>query len=201
MGLRNAPLVMQRLVKRIFSVIIGDGLFTHLDDLIVVSKDLPSHLRKLALVFDKLPNAGLKLNPSKCSFLKFRVDFLGYVIDKDGIHTNDAKILAAKNFSTPQSNDNVRSFLGLAGYFRPFVRHFASIASPLTHLFKKDVPFSWHDVQQQNFDAFKHTLTLAPVLAFPDYDLPFTLCTGASGRGIGAVLMQTVEGRHPHVIA
>ncbi len=94
----------------------------------------------------------------------------------------------------------MHSFLGLTVYYHAFVRHFASIASPLLNLLKKDVLFCWHDVQQQSFDAVKHALTQAPVLAFPEYDLPFILCTHASGRGIGAVLMHTVEGRHPHVI-
>ncbi len=100
MGLRNTPLATQRWVNSIFSGIIGDGLFTYLDDFIVVSKDLPRHLRKLALVFDELANAGLKLNPSKCSFLKSRIEFLNHVVDKDGIYTNDAKIHAVKNFPT-----------------------------------------------------------------------------------------------------
>ncbi len=97
--------------------------------------------------------------------------------------------------------ENVRSFLGLAGYYRAFVRNFASLASPLTRLLKKDVPFIWYDAQRQAFESLKHALTHTPVLAFPDYKKPFILCTDASSLGVGAVLMQVSESQRPHVIA
>ncbi len=106
-----------------------------------------------------------------------------------------------KNFPTPKSVENVRSFLGLAVYYRAFVKIFASIASPLTRLLKKDVPFPWNEAQQQSFNTLKDVLTRAPILAFPDYSLPFTLSTDASAVGIAAVLMQTEESKRPHVIA
>ncbi len=95
--------------------------------------------------------------------------------------------------------EHIRSFLGLAGYYRAFVKNFASIASPHTRLLKKDVPFLWNDTQQQ-FHTLKDVLTRAPILAFPDYSLVVTLCTDASALGIGAVLMQTEESKPPHVI-
>ncbi len=97
--------------------------------------------------------------------------------------------------------ENVRSFLGLAGYYRAFVKNFASIVSPLTCLLKNDVPFLWNDAQQQSFNTLKDVLTRAPILAFPDYSLPFTLCRDTSALGIGAVLMQTEESKRSHVIA
>ncbi len=95
----------------------------------------------------------------------------------------------------------MRSFLGLAGYYSAFVKNFPSIASPLTHLLKKDVPLLWNDAQQHSFTTLKNALTHAPILAFPDYKFPFTICTDASSFGIGAVLMQTEEGKRPHAIA
>ncbi len=201
MGLRNAPLTFQRMVNSLFSGLIGNGMFCYLDDLIIVSRDLESHLHKLDLVFTKLQEAGLKAKLSKCDFLKSRIEFLGHVVDGAGIHTVDSKIKAVQHFPTPQNVENVRSFLGLAGYYRAFVRNFASIASPLTRLLKKDVPFMWNDAQRQAFESLKHALTQAPILAFPDYTLPFTLCTDASSLGVGAVLMQSSEGQRPHVIA
>lgn len=201
MGLRNAPLTCQRLVNTLFAGIIGNGLFVYLDDLILVSKNLDSHLAKLEVVLQKLSQAGLTLNIQKCSFLKSRIQFLGHTVDKNGIHTMDCKIKAVTNFPTPQTTENVRSFLGLAGYYRAFVKNFASIASPLTRLLKKDVPFMWHDAQQHSFDVLKHALTNTPVLTFPDYGMPFTMCTDASALGIGAVLMQQLEGQHQQVIA
>ncbi len=148
MGLRNAPLTFQRMVNTLFAGVIGNGLFVSLDDLIVVSKDLDSHLEKLSLVFQNLTQAGLKVKLTRYEFLKLRIEFLGHLVDGDGIHTVDSKITAVKNFPTPKSVENVRSFLGLAGFYRAFVKHLASIASPLTHLLKKDVPFLWNDAQQ-----------------------------------------------------
>ena len=201
MGLRNAPLTFQRMVNSLFAGVIGNGLFVYLDDLIVVSKDMASHFRNLDLVFSRLREAGLKAKLSKCNFLKSRIEFLGHVVDGDGIHTVDSKIKAVKHFPTPKTVENVRSFLGLAGYYRAFVRNFASIASPLTRLLKKDTPFIWHDAQKTSFETLKKALTHTPILAFPDYTQPFTLCTDASALGVGAVLMQSFEGPRPRVIA
>ncbi len=165
-----------------------------------VSKDLDSHLQQLSLVFQKLTQAGLKAKLTKYEFFKSSIKFLGNLVDGDGIHTVDSKIVAVQNFLTPKSVGNVRSFLGLPGYYRTSVKNFASIASPLTRLLKKDVPFIWKDAQQHSFTTLKGALTHASVLAFPDYKLPFTMCTDASALGIGAVLLQTEEGKRPHAI-
>ncbi len=133
---------------------------------IVVSKDLDSHLQQLSLVFQKLTQAGLKAKLTKCEFLKSRIEFLGHLVNGDGIHTVDSKITAVQNFPTPKSVENVTSFLGLAGYYRAFVKNFVSTASPLTCLLKKDVPFLWNDAQQHSFTTLKDALTHAPILAF-----------------------------------
>ena len=201
MGLRNSPLTCQRLINSIFQGLIGDGLFVYLDDLILVSQDLDSHFAKLSLVLQKFADAGLKLNLPKCKFLRARIQFLGHVVDKDGIHTTPDKVKAVQNFPVPKTVNNVRSFLGLAGYYRAFIQDFAAIASPLTRLLKKNIPFQWNEAQQRSFETLKTALTNAPILAFPDYSLPFTICTDASGQGIGAVLMQQTQPRRPHVIA
>ncbi len=201
LGLRNAPLTFQRMINTLFAGVIGNSLLVYLDDLIVVSEDLNSHLKKLSLVFQKLTQAGLKVKLTKCGFHKSRIEFFRRLGDGDGIHTVDSKITAMKNFPTPKSVENVRSFLGLAVYYRGFVKKFASIASPLTRLLKKDEPFIWNGAQQQSFNDLIDVLIRAPILAFLDYSLPFTLCTDASALGIGAVLMQTEENKRPHVIA
>ncbi len=176
-------------------------MFSPSYDLIIVSQDLDTHLKQLAEVFQKLNQAGLKVKVAKCEFLKSRIQFLGLLVDGDGIHTVDSNISEVKNFPTPKSVENVRSFLGLAGYYRAFMKNFASVASSLTRLLKKDVPFLWNDAQQNSFVTLKEALTNAPVLAFPDYSLPFTLCTCASALGVGSVLMQTEPGKRPHDIA
>ncbi len=130
------------MINTLFARVIGNNLFVYLYDLIVVSKDLESHLKKLSLVFQKLTQAGLNVKLTKCEFLKSRIEFLRHLVHGDGIHTVDSKITAVKNFPTPKSVENIRSFLGLAGYYRAFVKNFASIASPLTRLLKKMYLFS-----------------------------------------------------------
>ncbi len=109
----------------------------------------------------------------------------------------DDKIAAIKNFPRPKTVENVRSFVGLYGYYRSFINSFSKMASPLTHLLRKDVSFHWDSLQEKTFQDLKVALTNAPVLAFPDYSLPFILYTDASFLGVGAVLMQhNVHGKH-----
>ncbi len=108
----------------------------------------------------KLREAGLKAKLTKCEFLK--ITFLGHTVDGDGIHTMDDKIPAIKNFPQPQNVENVRSFLGLCSYYRPFIRSFARIASPLTQLLRKEVPFHWNAPQDKSFNDLKSALTLQP---------------------------------------
>ncbi len=133
----------------------GHGLFVYMGGLIAVSRDLRNHFENLTTDFHKLKQAGLKLNLQKCNFLHTRIQFLCHVVDQKSIHTSDAKAPPVKNFSTPKNVDNVHSFLSLAGYCHAFVKGFASVASPVTRLLKKDVPFLWQDAQQQSSDALK----------------------------------------------
>ncbi len=130
MGLRNAPLTFQRMVNILFSGVTGKGLFVYLDDLIVVSKDLDIHYQQLFLAFQKLTQPGLKAKLTKCEFLKSRIEFLGHLVDGEGIHTVDSKITAVQKFPTPTSVEKVRSFLGLAGYSRGCIKK-NSLLSPL----------------------------------------------------------------------
>ncbi len=115
---------------------------------------------------------------------------MGHEIDEHGIHTQADKKEAVSKFPVPKTADNVRSVLGLAGYYRPYVRHFSAIASLLNQLFKKGVTFHWDTPQQKSFEDLKSVFTAAPVLRFPDYAKPFTLCTDAYQSGLGAALMQ-----------
>ncbi len=161
MGLGNELLTFQRMVNTLFSGVIGKGLF--------VSKDLDSHLQQLSLVFQEPAQAGLKAKLTKCEFLKSGIEFLGHLVDGDGIQTVDSKITAVQKFPTPTSVEKVRSFLGLAGYYRAFIKNFALIASPLMLFLKKDVLFLWNEVQQHGFTTLKDALTHALILAFPDY--------------------------------
>ncbi len=116
-GLRNALLTFQRMINSLFAGVNGKSLYVYLDDLFVVSKDMDSQLQQLSLVFEKLTQAGLKVKLIKCEFFKSRIEFVGHLVDGDGIDTVDSKITAVKIFPTSKSVKNVRSFLGLAGYY------------------------------------------------------------------------------------
>ncbi|KAK4321239.1 hypothetical protein Pmani_007963 [Petrolisthes manimaculis] len=115
---------------------------------------------------------------------------------EQGIIENSISNFNSPMFLVPKSSDQVRSFLALSGYYRRFIKDYASIASPLTSLLKKDVPFQWSETRQKSFCDLKHALTSAPVLAYPDYSKPFILNTDASYSGLGAVLMQEHQGKN-----
>ena len=196
-GLKNAPITFQRMMNSILGSLVGKSVFVYLDDIIIFSKDIPSHLKDLSTVLQRLREAGLKIKLTKCDFLKKSLHFLGHMVDQEGIHTADDKIKAIQNFPTPKSIENVRSFLGLSGYYRSFIRNFSSIASPLNILLRKETQFTWGAAQERSFQELKHALTHAPVLIFPNFNKPFIVYTDASALGLGAVLMQTDDaGKH-----
>ncbi len=155
-------------------------LYIYLDDIIIASTDTKSHLDIIKLVLQRLQESGLKVKLTKCEFLKKKISFLGHDVDGTGLHTSDDKVKAVANFPQPKSVENVWSFLGLAGYYRPFINNFTAIANSLTLLLKKETPFHWDEAQERSFQNLKEGLTNAPVLAFPEYKQPFLLCTNAS---------------------
>ncbi len=136
-GLKGAPLTFQRTLNNIFRDMSGNSLYIYLDDIIIASKDTTSHMETLKSVLKRLQDLGLKLKLIKCEFLKPRIKFLGHELDEQGIHTVDYKTPAVAQFPQPKTVDNVRSFLGLAGYYHPFIKNFAARANPLTQLLKK----------------------------------------------------------------
>ncbi len=138
-GLKNSPMTFQRLINDGFAGILGKHVFSYLDDIIVTGKNPETHLASLELVFQRLQATGLKVKLTKCQFLRSKINFLGHTVDGHGIHTDDSKVLAIKRFSQSKTVENVRSYLGLAGYYRPLIKGFATIASSLTQLLKKDV--------------------------------------------------------------
>ncbi len=113
------------------------------------------------------------------------------MVDGHGIHTMGDKIKTVKNFPQPQDVEKVRSFIGLCGYYRCFVKNFPALSSPLTQLLKKALPFHWNAAQTKSFEALKQALTNASALAFPDYSATFISCADASALSVGAILMQT----------
>ncbi|CAL2238354.1 unnamed protein product [Prunus armeniaca] len=180
-GLTNAPAAFTDLMNRVFRPYLYHFVIVFIDDILVYSRTLEGHKKHLRLILKTL---------------RRKVDFLGHVISAEGIYMDPRKVEAVVNWVQPTSVTEIRSFLGLAGYYRRFVEGFSSIATPLTQLTRKDVKFEWTEECEQSFQELKKRLTTAPVLALPDNSGNFVIYSDASLQGLGCVLMQ-----HDRVIA
>ena len=194
-GLTGAPSTFERLMECVLRNLTYKICLIYLDDILVYSKTFDDHLSHLRQVFDRLRHANLKLKPSKCKFACTKVTYLGHVVSPDGISPDEDKISAVRDFPRPHNIKTVQSFLGLANYYRRFIKDFAKIAAPINQLLRKNHKFLWTDACEQAFKALKDALTSAPILAFPNFKEPFHLYTDASNDGIGVTLGQIQEGR------
>ena len=181
-------------MERVLSTLSWQVCLVYIDDVILYNPDLPSHLASLDNVLSCLGGAGLKLKPKKCFLIRKQVHFLGHVVSSEGVATDPDKIAAVQNWAQPTSVTEVRSFLGLASYYRRFVPNFAEIARPLVQLTEKSTQFLWGEAQESAFQKLKTSLTQSPVLVYPCEGGDFILDTDASNFGIGAVLSQIQEG-------
>ena len=192
-GLINAPSTFQKMMDDILK----DLPFAraYLDDVVIFSKSMDDHMRHVSAVFDRISSHSLRLRVSKCVFCQEKVHLLGHVVTPNGIEVDPEKVKAVSDAPAPTDKTGVRSFIGLAGYYRRFIRDFAHITVPLHALTSPKTPFGWTEEASEAFLRLKEALTTAPVLAFPDFDLPFIVETDASSRAVGAVLAQKQEGR------
>ena len=189
-GLTNAPSTFMRLMNHVLRAYIGKFVVMYFDDILIYSKSFDDHLLHVSSVLDVLRKETLYSNINKCSFCLDRVIFLGYVISANGLEVNMEKVKAIKEWPTPKSVSEIRSFHGLASFYRRFIKDFSTLAAPLNELVKKNVAFVWGDAQEHAFNVLKDKLCNAPLLALPNFDLAFEIECDASGIGIGAVLMQ-----------
>ena len=192
MGLTNAPGTFMELMNSTFRDLLDRSVLVFLDDILVYSADAAEHMIHLREVLERLRAAKLYAKMSKCEFLQHEVEFLGHHIGAAGLSVMQDKVAAVREWPTPANVHDVRSFLGLAGFYRRFVKGFSDIALPITELTKTTtgVPFAWtarHDVA---FAALKAALTEAPVLLIADPKLPYTLNCDACNYAIGATLQQ-----------
>ena len=206
-GLCNSPATFQRLMEACFTDENFEILLLYLDDILVFSKTIEEHLQRLDKVFSKLKSHGLKMKPSKCNFFHTSVKYLGHIVSADGVSTDPEKTEAIRSWPTPTSEKELRSFLGLAGYYRRFVKDFSKIAKPL-HTITSDnkkkkrksttKPFKelWNQECESAFKELKDRLTSSPILGYPDFKNTFILETDASFDGLGAVLSQEQEQGH-----
>ncbi len=198
-GLSNAVAFFQRSMENIL-----DGLTNskaYLDDVMTHSRTFKEHLVHLELVFKRLDEANLKIKPSKCLFVARETKFLGFDISIAGIKPCDDKLDAIKNYPVPKNQKGVKRFLGLASYYRKFIRNYSSTVDPINKLLKKGVKFEWSNECQECFNKVIGLLINPPILAFPDLNREFCLTTDASCSGLGAVLSQVMDDGEEKVIA
>ncbi|XP_042455224.1 uncharacterized protein LOC122039864 [Zingiber officinale] len=189
-GLTNAPAVFMDLMNRVFLEYLDRFVIVFIDDILIYSRSEEEHMRHLRIVLETLRREHLYAKFSKCAFWLPSVGFLGHVVSSRGISVDPQKIEAITGWEQPKTVQEIRSFLGLVGYYRRFVEGFSSIALPLTRLTRKGEKFSWTESCEQSFQELKRRLVTAPVLVLPSGVDGFVLFTDASYQGLGAVLMQ-----------
>ncbi|GKB11932.1 putative nucleotidyltransferase, ribonuclease H [Tanacetum coccineum] len=189
-GLTNAPVVFMDLMNRVCKPYLGRFVIVFIDDILAYSKSKEEHEVHLKLVLESLRKEKLYAKFSKCEFWLEEVHFLGHVVNQSGIHVDPSKIEAVKNWKAPTTPSEVRSFLGLAGYYRRFIVNFSKIAKPLTSLTQKNQKYEWGEKEEEAFQTLKNNLCDAPILSLPDGIEDFVVYCDASNQGLGCVLMQ-----------
>ncbi|KAJ8022389.1 hypothetical protein HOLleu_37270 [Holothuria leucospilota] len=193
-GLVNAAATFSRIMRRLLEGL--DNAHNYIDDILVHTPTWEEHMIAVREVFERLRRATLTARPTKCFVGYSEVEFLGYIVGQSTLRPKLDKVESIQNAERPTTKKQVRSFLGLAGYYRRFVPNFASIAVPLTNCTKKGEPnvIVWDSSKENSFRALKARLTQSPILRLPDNSKQFILRTDASDEGIGAVLLQEFSG-------
>ena len=189
-GLTNAPAAFMELMNRIFQEYLDKCVIVFIDDILVYSKTEEEHKEHLRVVLEVLRRQKLYAKFKKCEFWLEKVAFLGHVVSKEGISVDPAKIEAIVNWERPTTVTEIRSFLGLAGYYRRFVEGFSKLSGPLTKLTQKAARFIWSEECEKSFQELKKRLVTAPVLTLPTGSEGFVIYSDASLKGLGCVLMQ-----------
>jgi hypothetical protein len=168
-GLTNAPSKFMRLMNHVLRAFIGKFMVVYFDDILIYSKNLTEHLDHLRNVLSVLRSEKLYANFKKCAFCMEKIVFLGYVVTAQGTEMDEEKVKAIRDWPTPKSVSEVRSFHGLSSFYGRFVKDFSTIAAPLNEVVKKSVGFKWGEVQELAFVFLKDKLCSAPVLALPNF--------------------------------
>ena len=189
-GVTNAPATFQRLMNTLFKDELDDFVLVYLDDILIFSQSLQEHIRHIRQALEKLREAKLYARLHKCSFFQEQVEYLGFDVSAKGVSPSPAKVRAIVEWPRPQTVKDVRSFLGLAGFYRRFIKNFSLKARPLTDLTKEKNVWEWNEKEEKAFVTLKRSLVIAPVLHMPNFDLQFVVTTDASLVSVGAILEQ-----------
>ena len=192
-GLANGPSHFQRIMDYVFRDLLGVCVMVYIDDIVIYSKSMSEHLSHLETVFNRLSQHGLQVKAEKCKFALTEIKLLGFVLDQRGIRANPEKTSAISSMPDPRTVKQVRSFLGMTGYYRQCIPHYAELPQPLTALTKKRRRFDWNSQCQAAFDSLKRALVSDSIFRYPRVDLPYKLYTDASDLCVGAILCQTHE--------
>jgi len=190
-GLTNALATFCTLMNDIFREWLDDFVVVYIDDILIYSSSMEEHAEHLRKVFQRLRKNKLYVKLEKCAFGVTEVDFLGHRITQEGLVMDDDKVKAILDWEPPKSVPALRSFLGLASYYRKFIKNFAKVGAPLTNLLKKSaVTYDWDEECDEAFETLKGILVKAPVLKLPDFDKDFEIHSDASNFAIGGVIVQ-----------
>ena len=189
-GVTNAPSTFQRMMNSLFKEEMDKFVLVYLDDILVFSATLQEHIEHIKKTLDRLREAKLYARLHKCAFFQQQVEYLGYDVSAAGICPSASKVKAVVEWPRPQSVRDIRAFLGLASFYRRFIKQFSLKARPLTDLTREKNDWQWNESQENAFNSLKQSLVLAPVLRIPDFDLPFVVTTDASLVSVGGILEQ-----------
>ncbi|XP_022158580.1 uncharacterized protein LOC111025034 [Momordica charantia] len=189
-GLTNAPAAFMDLMNRVFKEFLDLFVIVFIDDILIYSVMEEQHEGHLRQVLTALRKNSLYAKFSKCEFWLVKVAFLGHIVTREGIAVDPAKVEAVSGWPRPRTVTEIRSFLGLSGYYRRFVQDFSRVAAPWTQLTRKNATFIWIDECEKSFQELKQRLVTAPVLTVPDGSGSLVVYSDASRRGLGCVLMQ-----------
>ena len=186
-GLSNAPSTFMRVMTQILRPYLGKFVVVYFDDILIYSRTRDEHLNHLRSVCSTLQKEIFYDNLKKCAFLTDSVTFLGFILSSQGISVDKEKVRAIVKWTEPKTIRDVRSFHGLATFYRRFIRDFSTIVAPMTDCLRKGT-FVWTDATSKSFQKIKDKMTQAPVLRLLDFSKPFEVACDTSGLGIGGVL-------------
>ena len=200
-GLTNVPSTFQHMMNHIFSDMLDVGTLAYMDDILVYADTEEKHDETVREVLKRLQKNGLAVSPEKCVWKAQEVEFLGYIIGRNGIRMSEEKVEAILGWKTPESLTETQSFLGFANFYRRFIQDYSRVARPLTQLTKKDREWNWNAEADAAFAELKKRFTTAPILAHYDPAKEVIIETDTLDFAIGAILSQRDEKRRLHPVA